>query len=307
LKPIILHKVLLLCTYILLLFGCSQKKTTDPFSILNHKGILLSTRFDSYEEFKKEVRIKYHESTRSCVELIQHSGDQKLVSKLCEGLKESDILKANNGNLIDKINLMVKSPYFVANRYEMLKIWLLSRNRPTYFGNGDVAFYNVAVAMQNNIRKEAIDNLQIEDLSEKGFINTFNHVTSQAFMTALYGEQLADFIADTHERNKLPELITGRFSEDQINDLDEGPLDNYIDVINNEWGQELGKMLRIKYGIDRYTVWDERLMASFLNDLQSHFTWSLDIEMKAFSENDPLVYKFATKINKINIQSKGMM
>ncbi|WP_235295626.1 hypothetical protein [Portibacter marinus] len=267
----------------------------------------MTTRFDSFEEFKKEVKIEYYERPRSCVELIQRYKDRELVSKLCEGLKESEITDANNGSILDKLSLMVKSPYFIANRYDMLKIWLLARNRPYYFGNGDIAFYNVAVAMQDNIRKETIKDLQTEDFSEKGYINTFNHVISQAFMTALYGEKLADFIADTHERNKLPELITGEFSETQINDLDEGPLDNYIDVINNKWGQELGKMLRIKYGINRYTIWDQKLLVSFLNDLQSYFMWSLDIQMKAFSEQDPLVYKFATKINKINLHSKGMM
>ena len=86
-----------------------------------------------------------------------------------------------------------------------------------------------------------------EDLSEKGYLNTFNHITAQTFMTALFSEAVADFIADAHERGNLAELVTGHFSEEQLLDLQQGPVDNYVDMINNEYGQELGKALKAKY------------------------------------------------------------
>ncbi len=53
---------------------------------------------------------------------------------------------------------------------------------------------------------------------------------------------MADYIADLHERHHLPELTTlGKFTSAQLNDFNNSPLDNYVDMINNEWGQELGK------------------------------------------------------------------
>ena len=87
--------------------------------------------------------------------------------------------------------------------------------------------------MANQISDEDYLNLSCEELSEKGYLNTFNHITAQAFMTSIFSERLADFIADVHELYNMPELITGDFTEQQLADFENGPVDNYVDMINN--------------------------------------------------------------------------
>ena len=128
--------------------------------------------------------------------------------------------------------------------------------------------------MANQISDEDYLNLSCEELSEKGYLNTFNHITAQAFMTSIFSERLADFIADVHELYNMPELITGDFTEQQLADFENGPVDNYVDMINNEWGQELGKVLGKKYGIDRHTIWTPQLLRDYLNDIQLYHSWA---------------------------------
>jgi hypothetical protein len=108
---------------------------------------------------------------------------------------------------------------------------------------------------------------------------------------------LADFVGDTHERYYHPELITGKFSEKQVNDLDEGPLDNYVDVINNEWGQEIGVKLKEKYSINRNTRWTPELLASYLNELQRYYSWAFQIGFRPVRPDEEVVIKFSSKMN----------
>ncbi|MFN3940495.1 MAG: hypothetical protein ACK4IY_07890, partial [Chitinophagales bacterium] len=135
------------------------------------------------------------------------------------------------------------------------------------------------------------------DTTEKGYINTFNHITAQTFITSIFGEELADFVADAHERANHPELITGTFTETQLNDLAEGPVDNYTDIINNEWGQELGKNLKVKYHITRQTNWTPELLANYLNDIQAYYSWAFQIGFTPFRPQDEQVTKFSRKLN----------
>jgi len=118
-------------------------------------------------------------------------------------------------------------------------------------------------------------------------------------MTSIFSERIADFISDVHERYYTPELITGAFTEDQLLDLEVGPLDNYLDIINNEWGQELGKELRIKYHITRNTHWTPEILANYLNDIQSYHSWAFQIGFNPFRASDDLVIRFSHKINRV--------
>ncbi|MEP7127923.1 MAG: hypothetical protein ABI729_03605, partial [Chitinophagales bacterium] len=138
-----------------------------------------------------------------------------------------------------------------------------------------------------------------KDSTEKGYLNTFNHMTAQAFITSCFSEELADFVGDTHERYHHPELILGKFSKKEINDLAEGPVDNYVDIINNEWGQEVGKQLSKKYAISRKTYWTPELMSNYLNDLQDYYSWAFQIGFKPFRPEDEQVIKFSRKMNAV--------
>ena len=85
------------------------------------------------------------------------------------------------------------------------------------------------------------------------------------------------------EFDQLKELITA--------------IDNYVDIINNEWGQELGNVLKKKYNISSETYWTPILLANFLNDIQSYYSWAFHIGFKPFRAEDEMVIRFSDKIN----------
>lgn len=274
----------------------------------NIRGALLLTRFDSFEELKEVVEIEYFPADprashvrpdRPMVRLTHRSNGQMVQSVLNQGVSESDFARARDGGFWDRVQLVINSPYAAWYRYDLLRVSLLARWRFTYFGEGDVAFYDLAEAMVHNIQPEDTLTVDPRDLSEKGYLNTFNHVTAQAMMTTLFSERFADFIADSHERHHMPQLITGEFSEEKWADIENGPVDNYVDIINNEWGQELGKELTAKYGIGPDTHWSPELLADYLNDMQSYYSWALQIGFVPFTAKDDLIIRFSDKLNRV--------
>lgn len=272
------------------------------------KGALLLTRFKSLEEFKEVIAIEYaielgdsnrSELGRPEVKLEYRSGGVVITSVLKDGISQADFLKVRNGSLWGKMLLGLKCPYALLHKSELTSIEHLSRRRPPIFGKGDVAFYDLAETMVGQISDEDLLNMSCEDISEKGYLNTFNHITAQAFMTSIFSEDLADFIADVHELYNMPALINGNFTEEQLADFENGPVDNYLDMINNEWGQELGKVLGKKYGIDRHTVWTAQLLRDYLNDIQLYQSWAFQIGFKPFRSTDSVVIQFAGKLNTV--------
>ncbi len=269
---------------------------------------LLGSRFQSFEELKSVIRIEYFTKgstsgdsgkVNSMVLVSDCSNGHEVINILKAGISQGEISKARDGDLADRIKVLLKSPYAVGKRAELSKVYNLARRRTDLFGEGDPAFFDLAKAAEQNINTDDLAFITARDSSEKGYINTFNHMTAQAFITSCFSEKLADFVGDTHERYYHPELITGKFSEKEIRDLDEGPVDNYVDVINNEWGQELGKALRKKYHITRETRWTPELLANYLNDIQSYYSWAFRIGFKPFQPEDELVIRFSRKMNMV--------
>ncbi len=289
----------------------TAKESVKVNSHASIKGALLSTRFKSLEDLESVVQIEYTRMNplsgrKPSVQLTHSNNDSKVVSILKSGVSEADFRSAAKGGFWDKVRLVIDSPYFAIYRNDMLRIYNLSRRREFEFGKDDVAFYDLAETMMFNISDDDIVAMPSEDISEKGFLNTFNHITAQAFMTSIFSEKLADFVADTHERRNLPEMITGDFTEEQLNDLAKGPVDNYVDMINNEWGQELGKELAKKYDIKRNTVWTPELLTVYLNDIQAYYSWAFQIGFKPFKPTDEVVKIFSKKINKVMTNQPGM-
>ncbi len=232
---------------------------------------------------------------------ISHCSNGKKVTSILEsGVSEGDFRKSRDGDFWDRLSLGFEEPFVVIHRKEMIKVFNLARRRPQIFGKGDIAFYDLAEAMVCNITDEDLAKTNPRDTSEKGYTNTFNHMNAQAIVTSIFSETLADFIADAHERFYMPELLTGKFSAAQIQDPINNPIDNYVDLVNNEWGQELGMLLRKKYRINRNTIWTPDLLANYLNDLQRHYSWSFNIHLIPFNHSDHLIILFSNKINRIN-------
>lgn len=272
------------------------------------RGALIATRFESLEELRREVNMAYFDEPLApdgnkyrapWMRLVHCSQGKSVVSILESGVSEGDIKMARDGNFWDRLALGMRTPYAVKSRNDLQRVFLMARRRYPLFGEGDVAFYDLALNMVHHINTHDLAYLSPADSSEKGFINTFNHMTAQAFVTSIFSERLADFIAMVHERHHMPELITGQFTAEQLADPNNNPVDNYVDIINNEWGQELGKLLKAKYKIDRNTVWTPELLANYLNDLQHYYGWALQIGFEPFRPTDEVVVRYSSKINRI--------
>lgn len=272
-------------------------------------GALLLSQYESLEDLEKDVDISYSVTPYSTKSnhgkkrevLMSHRVRNGCVTSILKtGVNEGDFNQARDGNLMDRIKLAFKTPFAVLHKNDLVSIELLGRRRYEMFGEGDIAFYDLAEQMVRNIRKEFAEELSEKDLSEKGYLNTFNHIVAQAIMTAVYSEQLADFVADVHERYTMPELMTGEFSPEQLSDIEKGPVDNYVDMINNEWGQELGKRFLKKHNITKGMKWTPELLTELLNFSQQQCGHALGIRFHPFRPSDEMVVRFADKINKTN-------
>lgn len=265
------------------------------------RGGLIASRFESLEALKQVVDIQYHiEGDKASVSLRHCSNGERVTSYLEQGIDQGEILQVKRkGNLLDKTIFTISEPKTIAMRKDLEQIFLLARRRPDLYGYGDVAYYDLAEAMVENISTPDLAYLSAKDSSEKGFINTFNHMSAQALITSIFSEDHADFIADVHERLYMPELMTGAFTKEQLTDPNNNPIDNYVDLINNEWGQELGKRLKKELHISRKTYWKPSLLADYLNALQAHYTWAFQIGFKPFNEKDELMIRYSKKINEV--------
>ncbi len=282
-----------------------ENQPTNPSAEGSIGGLLL-TQFTSLEELKEVISIEYITGSsgilkgmfgKAEVRLRHQSGREQVISILSSGVDEGDFNQARDGGILDRGLLAIKTPFAVINRKDLVSIELLGRRRYEMFGEGDIAFYDLAEQMVKNIKTDYKNVLSEKDLSEKGYLNSFNHIVAQAIMTAAFSERLAEFVADVHERYTMPELITGIFTEDQLKDLEKGPVDNYVDMINNEWGQKLGKRIKKKYEINTKTLWTPSLLTAVLNDIQRHCSFAFAIGFNPFKESDDMVVRFANKIN----------
>ena len=269
----------------------------DGDRISGHSELLLLSRYQSLDDLKSVVEISYlDDSTTVCLD--QQCWNNKASSELTGGASQDDFTRAANGSLWDKIWLGLRCPFAVVNKNALVSIETLGRRKPE-FGHGDVAFFDLAELMVGNISDDDKAKMSDKDLSEKGYLNTFNHVIAQAMMTSIFSESIADFVSDAHERKTMPELITGKFSADQLADLENGPVDNYVDMINNEWGQALGKELRQKFKIDRRSNWTPQLLADYLNDIQAYHSWNFQIAFRPFTPEDETIVRFTSKLNTV--------
>jgi hypothetical protein len=307
--------------------GCSNYATENPFfeglrpcsqieleashdlgDIEAGTGALLATRFSSLEELKRTVKIEYLtvsgnpllvEEKAEMVRVCHCSNGREVVGILKEGVSQDDISDAQKGGIGVRIELLLHSPFSIRNREDLKRVLALARRLPLVYGEGDPAFYDIAEQSVRNISKDGFPFKDQRDSTEKGYLNSFNHLTAQAFISSIFSEEIADFVADVHERKNMPELISGLFDESQLADPIDNPIDNYVDMINNEWGQELGKQLKAKYNIKPTTFWTPQLLADYLNDLQSYYSWAFKIGFSPFRADEDLILRFSKKVNVI--------
>ncbi|MFT7591059.1 MAG: hypothetical protein ACI9UJ_000980 [bacterium] len=292
----------------MLVTSCAGDKTKNENqyadAYLINQPPLLASRFNSLEDLKEVVGIEYEvTSDRNGVvkgSVVLSYGD--IVSELSTGVSQDDIIKVRDGNVFDGIKLVCNAPYAVRNRVDLNRIYKLARRRPIIFGEGDVAFYDLALSSVSKLNLDIVQNSSDRDTSEKGYINTMNHIIAQALITSMFSEEMADFVADVHELKNMSELVHGNFRREQLNDENNNPVDNYVDMINNEIGQELGIKLKAKYAITRDTEWTSELLTLYLNDIQYYVVQSLSLGSKPFVAVEMEMVKFSYKSNRISKQ-----
>lgn len=268
--------------------------------------VLLSTRFNTLDELKTVVSIAYDrdymkldssDCSRSVVYLTYVCNGDTLRRTMTSGISQDDLSALRKPDPLARLRFVLAHPGTVRQREELETAYMLSRRKPTLFGPGSMTFYDLAEASFRHINTPGLAYQNPRDSSEKGYINTFNHATAQAIITSFFSEELADLIGDLHERSNMQEITCGRFRGSQLEDTINSPVDNYVDIINNEIGQQLGLALKAKYRLGSASVCTPQLLAAYLNDLQGYYMWALQIGLDDYRPTDAAVINFSDKIN----------
>mgnify|MGYP004069215399 CR=1 FL=1 len=281
--------------------ACSWGSSNENFT--THRA-LLASRIHSLEELKGMVKIDFFpkdtvdKTATKYVCLTYSSMGKEISAVLREGIDQGELVKAKDGSLSDKIGILFKSPYSIKYRDDLRKIYILARRRRQLYGDVDKAFYDIAVASVKKINTIERAYFSNRDSSDKGYINTFNHVTSQAIITSIFGQNKAAFIADVHERYNMPQLTSSQKIDSlMLEGQEKAVIDNYVDIVNNKIGQKLGIVLGRKYKINRNSEWSPKLLTDYLNDMHQYYRLTYGIGMKPFNEQEELILLFSRKIN----------
>lgn len=300
-KPIHFHLILGLFA----LDACisSSAKSSGSYNMV--PKALLATNYKSLSELNKILQFQYGAKTKnkdtlkSYVNVSYQFRNTSVNSYLESGIDQNQIIQTKESNFYKKLEFTIKYPSQVRHRKDYAKIYEIARRLEYKYGVGDVAFYDLALASVSKIKGSKIVNIPHKNFGEKGYINSINHITAQALITAIFSEKHADFIADVHERLNMPELTTGKFLKHQLKDTNNFPVDNYVDLINNEIGQELGNQLKKRYNISTQTYWTPNLLVSVLNDIQTYYSWSFKLNFGSFNYKEPLITNFCQKLNTV--------
>lgn len=265
---------------------------------------LLASSFNDSRLFSERVAIQFDSikddklgrAGDESITLSYNSNGDTIICTLSRGVSQNDIIKVRDGSITDKIIFSLEKPQVVSSRIDLNKIYKLARRRPTLFGEGDVAFYDLAEMMVKNMRKDSTDSQYSVHFSEYGYINTYNHVVAQALITIIYSDAIADSIACYHERIRSDELISPLKHEE----LSQMHIDNYVDIINNEIGQRLGLAISNFLLVNRHDEWNPQKLSKVLNLLQSYFSRHFHTSFEPFRPNQREIIRFTQKINIVN-------
>ncbi len=254
-----------------------------PISAIDLDGLepLVASKYKTLEELGKKIEFEYTstEINGKCIDqvrLVHRFKDVVLVTTLTEGTSQEN-LKGFWGKV-----------GFVASSDPYLSLSLNKIDNMSYRNKNDskLAFVDMGKEMIKNVK----DNLR----DEKGLENTMLHVNGQALITALFGVGVANEAGLMHERGQAT-LRNGAFRTEEAT---KAAIDNYSDLINNEWGQRWGEQLMTELGINAGTSWTNNTTARFLNGLQQRYSRTLNVEFKKeFTEDDKFVKSYTEFIN----------
>src|SRR5215218_4154432 len=124
--------------------------------------------------------------------------------------------------------------------------------------------------------------------------NMLLHVFGQAVITTIYGRSTADLVGDIHERDQ-PSLISGKILPAE----ERQAIDNYADMVNNLYGQDIGERVSKTLGVSSSTVWTPALTAKFVNAIQGEIASEMGWKMTPFGAKDAQIVKFSALLNEV--------
>ena len=92
----------------------------------------------------------------------------------------------------------------------------------------------------------------------KRYRNQYTHIFGQSVIAAMYGEDFAKFSGDIHERRKNSKKEVNIFKAKFANYMEK---DAYVDLINNEYGRQLGIQIAKELGIEKEKAWTNQQTA----------------------------------------------
>jgi len=252
---------------------------------------LLASNYKTLDDLKKDVAIEYGDG----YVMVRHGGrenylkmstfTQKEVTEARDAWDKGDKSKA--GKLLGK-NLSLAWD-LKDNEDAMHGIFTLGQKNPE-----GVTLNTVAKAMLGNLKGNASKSAGEQEALKSMFL----HVHGQALITSLWGSQVADISGDIHERDQEA-LITGKFegmSSQQMN----GVIDNYVDLVNNMYGQDLGERLKDQFKITKETKWTDQLTADYFTAVQDYLGETHGLTFKNFDTNSKEVKAFTRLLNGLN-------
>jgi RHS repeat-associated protein len=269
-----------------------QFASNTPIAAVDLDGLeaLVAKDYGTLESLKKSINIVYRgEDVEDASVSVTHTYLERSASNtLNNGIGDEELKRAANGDFDLQFETAKKYPMLILYKGSLQKKQSLSyRNK----NNSGTALYYVASAMVNNIKGSLKENHQ----GDRGLVNTFNHLGGQAIITMLYSRYSADFAGDIHERDQ-PSLRTGKIKKSEVSQA----IDNYVDLVNNSWGQKLGSKLAGNFRNNLHNgVWFDRDTSELLNEIQNYYSETFGYEFNEFTKDTPIVKQFTDLLNEL--------
>jgi hypothetical protein len=212
------------------------------------------------------------------------------INELSEStVTQAELKAAAAGGFLDKAAVALAHPELVWFKSDLEAIEKLSFVKKNTAGS---AIGHVTDAMLTHIKPPAKSKAASE-----GRQNMLLHVFGQAVITTLFGRAAADLAGDIHERD-MASLISGAITPAEA----KGAIDNYVDLINNVYGQQLGAQLAtsVGVGVGGGTTWDPALTTEYLNAAQRWISREMGWKMSDFTVSDSVVVKFTALLNEVS-------
>jgi RHS repeat-associated protein len=276
-------------------FANSPEGMTDPDG---HKP-KIANDYRDIAALKKSVDITYTPSGRFSYASVAVSDKAKAgigTNTLSESNPgQAQLKKAAAGDWGDKLSFAVSNPGAALYRNDLEKIEKLAFVKKNSSGT---ALGHIADEMVGHLATKPSgptvmigkDKVTMVDATK----NMVLHVFGQAAITTLLGRGAADYAGDLHERDQ-PSLISGKIGKTE----ERQAIDNYSDMVNNLYGQDIGERVGAKLGITSSTVWTPKLTAKYLNAVQDAIAKEMGWKMAPFSAGDAEVKKFTSLLNEV--------